>query len=105
MPRGRRCLLLRISPPDKTVRLKAWEYYLDGSGIDARIFAERYRLTVGQISGVCKSCSLRSGKCGARELTDGIMSLNSESSVCELVHPMFGLDDLVAQDHITEALK
>lgn len=102
-PRGRSCFSLKISPPNKNVRLRAWEYYLGGLETDTQILAERYRLTVGQIAEVRKSCSPKSAD--RRELTDGIMALNSESPVCRLIRPMFRLEDLVAQDHITETLK
>lgn len=99
--RGRKRLFLKIPPLDRETRLKAWTYYLDGSEIDAKALADRYRLTVGQIAEVCGSPKAKD----MRELTDRIMSLNSESSVCSLIRPMFRLEDLAAQDHITDALK
>ncbi|MDE6031330.1 MAG: ATP-binding protein, partial [Oscillospiraceae bacterium] len=102
-PRGRSCFSLKITPPDKALRLKAWEYYLDGADIDAKFLAERYRLTVGDIAEVCKRYS--TGSADIKELMGGILSLNSESPVCKLIHPMFRLEDLVAQDYITETLK
>lgn len=102
-PRGRSCLSLKISTPDKTQRLIAWEYYLNGSDIDARILAERYRLTVGDIAEVCKRYSSRSAD--IKELTNGILSLNNENPICKLIRPMFRLDDLVAQEYVIETLK
>ncbi len=99
--RGRKRLFLKIPPLDRETRLKAWTYYLDGSEIDAKALADRYRLTVGQIAEVCGSPKAKD----TAELTDRIMSLNSESSVCSLIRPMFRLEDLAAQDHITDALK
>ncbi len=102
-PRGRSCRFLKIPPPDKTVRLTAWEYYLDGCDIDAKILAERYRLTVGDIAEVCGRCSPI--VTDIKELISGISSLNSESPICRLVHPMFRLGDLVAPDNIIETLK
>lgn len=99
--RGRKRLILKIPPLDRDTRLRAWTYYLDGSEIDAKALAERYRLTVGQIAEVCGSPKAKD----MRELTDRIMSLNSESSVCSLIRPMFRLEDLAAQDHIADALK
>ncbi len=99
--RGRKRLFLKIPPLDRDTRLGAWTYYLDGSEIDAKALADRYRLTVGQIAEVCGSPKAKDTK----ELTDRIMSLNSESSVCSLIRPMFRLEDLAAQDHIADALK
>ncbi len=99
--RGRKRLILKIPPLDRDTRLEAWTYYLDGSEIKAKALADRYRLTVGQIAEVCGSPKANDMK----ELTDRIMSLNSESSVCSLIRPMFRLEDLAAQDHITDALK
>ncbi len=99
--RGRKRLFLRIPPLDRETRFRAWTYYLDGSEIDAKALAERYRLTVGQIAEVCGSPKAND----MRDLTNRIMSLNSESSVCSLIRPMFRLEDLAAQDHITDALK
>ncbi len=99
--RGRKRLTLKIPPLDRDTRLRAWTYYLEGSEIDAGSLAERYRLTVGQIAEVCGSPKANDMK----ELTDRIMSLNSESSVCSLIRPMFRLEDLAAQDHIADALK
>lgn len=99
--RGRKRLFLKIPPLDRETRLRAWTYYLDGSEIDAKAFADRYRLTVGQIAEVCGSPKAND----MGELTDRIMSLNSESSVCSLIRPMFRLEDLAAQDHIADALK
>lgn len=101
--RGRSCFSLKITPPDKAQRLIAWEHYLDGADIDARFLAERYHLTVGDIAEVCKRYSSRSAD--IKELMNGILSLNSENPICKLIHPMFRLDDLVAQDYITETLK
>lgn len=101
--RDRSCFSLKITPPDKVLRLKVWEYYLDGSDIDARFLAERYRLTVGDIAKVCKRHSPKPAD--IKELMCGILSLNSESPICKLIHPMFRLEDLVAQDYITETLK
>ncbi len=100
-PRGRKRLFLKIPPLDRETRLRAWTYYLEDSEIDAKALADRYRLTVGQIAEVCGSPKAKD----MAELTDRIMSLNSESSVCSLIRPMFRLEDLAAQDHITEALK
>ncbi len=88
---------------DRTALLKAWEYYLDGSDIDARFFAERYRLTVGNIAEVCGKDPTKPAD--VKKITDGISLLNSESPVCRLIRPMFRLDDLVAQEHIIETLK
>lgn len=102
-PRGRSCFSLKITPPDKAQRLIAWEYYLDGADIDARFLAERYRLTVGDIAEVCKRYSPRPAD--IKELMNGILSLNSENPICKLICPMFRLEDLVAQDYITETLK
>lgn len=102
-PRGRSCFSLKITLPDKVLRLKAWEYYLDGADIDAQFLAERYRLTVGDIAEVCKRYS--PGSADIKEFMGGILSLNSESPICKLIHPMFRLEDLVAQDYITETLK
>ncbi len=99
--RGRKRLILKIPPLDRDTRIRAWTYYLDGSEINAGSLAERYRLTVGQIAEVCGSPKAND----MRELTDMIMSLNSESSVCSLIRPMFCLEDLAAQDHIADALK
>ncbi len=99
--RKRKRLILQIPSPDRDTRLGAWKYYLDGSESDAKALAERYRLTVGQIAEVCAPPKANDMK----ELADRIMSLNSESSVCSLIRPMFRLDDLAAQDHIAEALK
>lgn len=99
--RGRKRLILKIPPMDREMRLRVWTYYLDGSEIDAETLAARYRLTVGQIAEVCDSPKANDMK----ELTDRIMSLNSESSVCSLIRPMFRLEDLAAQDHVAEALK
>lgn len=99
--RGKKRLILKIPPLDRETRLRAWTYYLDGSEIDAKALADRYRLTVGQIAEVCDSPKANDMK----ELTDRIMSLNSESSVCSLIRPMFRLEDLAAQDHIADALK
>ncbi|MBD5128342.1 MAG: ATP-binding protein [Ruminococcaceae bacterium] len=101
--RCRSCFSLKIIPPDKAQRLNIWEYYLDGSDIDARLLAERYRLTVGDIAEVCKRYSSRSA--GIEELKREILSLNSESPICKLIRPMFRLDDLVAQEYVTETLK
>lgn len=103
IPHNRRCLSYKIPALDKAMLLKAWEHYLVGTGIDARFFAERYRLTVGNIAEVCKRYLSKSAD--VKELMDGILSLNSESPICKLIHPMFRLDDLVAQEHITETLK
>lgn len=100
---GRSCFSLKITPLDKAKLLKAWEYYLAGADIDARFLAERYRLTVGSIAEVCKRYLTKPAD--IKELMDGISSLNSESPICKLIHPMFRLDDLVAQDYITETLK
>ncbi len=102
-PRGRSCCLMKIPPLGKAVRLRAWEYYLNGSDIDARVLAGRYRLTVGDIAEVCKRRSPTSND--IKEIISGISSLNSESPICKLVHPMFRLDDLVAQDYIVETLR
>ncbi|MCH5195967.1 MAG: ATP-binding protein [Oscillospiraceae bacterium] len=102
-PHSRSCLSLKTAPLDNSLRLKAWEYYLDGTDIDVKFLSERYRLTVGDIAEVCKRCSPRPAD--IKELMNGILSLNSESLICKLIHPMFCLEDLVAQDHITEALK
>ncbi len=99
----RSCFLLKVSPPDKATRLKAWKYYLDGADIDTRLLAERYRLTVGEIAEVCKRNSSRPAD--IKKLMETILSLNSESPICKLIHPMFRLEDLVAQDYITETLK
>ena len=99
--RGRKRLILKIPPMDREMRLRVWTYYLDDSEIDAKALAARYRLTVGQIAEVCGSPKAKNMK----ELTDRIMSLNSESSVCSLIRPMFRLEDLAAQDHIADALK
>ncbi len=99
--RGRKRFILKIPPLDRDTRLKAWTYYLNGSEIDAKALAARYRLTVGQIAEVCGSPKANDMK----ELTDRIMSLNSESSVYSLIRPMFRLEDLAAQDHIADALK
>lgn len=102
-PRGRSCFSLKITPLDKTGRLKAWEYYLGDTDIDARVLAERYRLTVGDIAKVCVRHSR--GNADLTELKDRILSLNSESPLCRLIRPMFRLGDLVAQDYITETLE
>ncbi len=101
--RGRSCFSFKIASPDKTQRLIAWEYYLEGSDIDARILAERYRLTVGDIAEVCKRYSSRSAD--IKELTNGILSLNNENPIGKLIRPMFRLDDLVAQEYVLETLK
>lgn len=101
--RGRSCFSLKITPPGKAQRLIAWEYYLDGADIDARFLAERYRLTVGEIAEVCKRHLPRPAN--IKKLMSGILSLNSESPICKLIHPMFRLEDLVAQDYVTETLK
>lgn len=103
MLRDRSRFLLKVSPPDKATRLKAWEYYLNGADIDAQFLAERYRLTVGGIAEVCKRNLSRPAD--IKELMSGILFLNSESSICKLIHPMFRLEDLVAQDYVTETLK
>lgn len=100
---GRSCFSFKITSLDKAVLLKAWEYYLVGMDIDARFLAERYRLTVGNIAEVCKR--YLSKPADIKKLMDGISSLNSENPICKLIHPMFRLDDLVAQNHITETLK
>lgn len=102
-PRGRCCYFLKITPLNKTMRFKAWEYYLSDTDIDPFFLAERYRLTVGDIAETCKKHMARPGD--VKELMDGISSLNSESPICKLIHPMFRLKDLVAQDYITETLK
>lgn len=101
--RGRSSFLLKVPPPDKVTRLKAWEHYLDGADIDARFLAERYRLTVGEIAEVCKRNSSRPAD--IKKLMNGILFLNSESPICKLIHPMFRLEDLVAQNYVTETLK
>lgn len=101
--RNRSRFLLKVSPPDKATRLKAWEYYLNGADIDAQFLADRYRLTVGGIAEVCKRNPSRPAD--IKELMSGILFLNSESSICKLIHPMFRLEDLVAQDYVTETLK
>ncbi|MCH5204676.1 MAG: ATP-binding protein [Oscillospiraceae bacterium] len=102
-PHGRNRLSLKTAPLDNALRLKAWGYYLEGADIDVKLLAERYRLTVGDIAEVCKRCSPRPADIKA--LMGGILSLNSESPVCKLIHPMFRLEDLIAQEHITETLK
>lgn len=102
-PRGRSCFSMKITPPDKAARLRAWEYYLNGTDIDAGFLAERYRLTIGEIAEVCKRHSPRPAN--IKELMDSILSLNSESPICRSIRPMFRLEDLVAQDYITETLK
>lgn len=102
-PRGRSCFSLKITPPDKAQRLIAWEYYLEGANIDARFLAERYRLAVGDIAEVCKRHS--TPPADIKELMNGILSLNSENPICKLIRPMFRLDDLVAQEYVTETLK
>lgn len=102
-PRGRSCFSLKITTPDKAQRLIAWEYYLDGADIDARSLAERYRLTVGDIAKVCKRHSPRPAD--IKELMNGILSLNSENTICKLIRPMFRIEDLVAQEYVTETLK
>ncbi len=99
--RGRKRFIIKIPTLDKDTRLGAWTYYLDGSEIDAKALAARYRLTVGQIAEVCGSPKAKD----MEELTDRIMSLNSESSVCSLIRPMFRLEDLAAQDHIADSLE
>jgi len=99
--RCRKRLLLKIPPLDWDTRFRAWTYYLDGTEIDAKALVARFHLTIGQIAEVCGSPKAN----GMKELTDRIMSLNSESSVCSLIRPMFRLEDLAAQDHIADALK
>lgn len=103
MPRGRNCFSLKTAPLNNAQRIKAWEHYLDGTDIDAQALAERYRLTVGDIAKVCKKHLARPAD--IKEIMNGILSLNSESPICRLIRPMFRLEDLVAQAHITEALK
>lgn len=100
---GRSCFSLKIKPLDKAMLLKAWEYYLVGADIDARFFAERYRLTVGNIARVCKRHLTKPAD--SKVLMGEILSLNSESPICRLIHPMFCLDDLVAQDYIIQTLR
>ena len=102
-PSVRGCFSLKITPLDRTMRLKAWEHYLADTDIDTRFLAERYRLSVGDIAEVCKKKS--AGSVYIKDIMSGISSLNSEDPICKLIHPMFRLDDLVAQDHITEALR
>ena len=102
-PHGRDCFSLKIPPLDRAGRIKAWDYHLDNTDIDTRFLAERYRLSVGDIAEVCKNHSAESVH--IKDLISGILSLNSESPICDLIHPMFRLEDLVAQDHITKILK
>lgn len=102
-PRGRYNLFLKVPSLDKILRLRAWEYYLGGREIDTKILAERYRLTVGQIAEVCKSgLSINED---IKVLSRRIMSLNSEGTSFKLIHPMFRLKDLVAQDYIIDTLE
>lgn len=100
---GRNCISLKIPSSDRNVLLRAWEYYLDGSDIDARFLAERYRLTVGNIAEICGGD--RNRPADEKRITDEILSLNSESSVCRLIRPMFRLVDLIAQEYVIETLK
>ena len=100
---NRSCFSLKLTPLDKAMLLKAWEFYLADADIDAGFLAERYRLTVGDIARVCKKFLTKPAD--IKELMAEISSLNSESPVCKLIRPMFSLDDLVAQDYITETLK
>ena len=102
-PCGRNCFSLKITPLDCAMRIKVWDYYLKGMDIDTRFLAERYRLSVGDIAEVCKNHSAK--PVYIKELISGILSLNSESPICNLIHPTFRLDDLVVQDYITETLK
>lgn len=101
--RGRDCFYLSVPTSDRSALLKAWEYYLADTDIDPRFFAERYRLTVGDIAEVCNKH--RTDTVDVKDLMNGISSLNSESPICRLIHPMFRLEDLVAQDYIIETLK
>lgn len=98
-PRSARRFVLRIPPPDKELRLKMWEYRVGGRG--ARLLAERYRLTVGQIAEVCGE---RAASSDMSDIINGIMSLNAENAVCKLIRPTFRLDDLVAREYVKETL-
>ena len=102
-PRSRSCFSLRLAPLDPAARIKAWDYHLNGADIDTRFLAERYRLSVGDIAEVCKNHPAK--PVYIKELINGILSLNSESPICNLIRPVFRLDDLAAQDHITDTLK
>lgn len=102
-PRGRCCFSFKTEPLDIAASIKAWDHYLADTDVDTRFLAERYRLSVGDIAEICKKHS--SIPVHIKELMSGISSLNSESPICKLIRPMFRLEDLVAQDYITEALK
>ena len=102
-PHGRNCFSFKIPPLDRSARIKAWDYYLADTNIDSRFPAERYRLSVGDIAEVCKNHSAE--PVHIKDLISRILSLNSESPICDLIHPMFRLEDLVAPNHITKILK
>ncbi len=101
-PRSRSNLLLKIPPADPETRRIVWDFYWQDPNADVRAFAERYRLSVGQIAEVCGRCRLPFAE---GRLVDEILSLNSESPVYQLVRPMFRLEDIAAREHIIDGLK
>ena len=98
---NRYLMYFKIGAIDESKRRCLWNYYLDFNESDIKILSSRYRLTAGQIAGVCRNCNLNADM---KSLISEIMLLNSENSLSQIIHPMFRIDDLIADEHIITVL-
>lgn len=98
----RKILSLNIKPLDQSARRSVWDFYLKNSDVDTGTLSERYHLTAGQIAEVCGKHLLLPEN---GDIVGGIMSLNSENTVCRLVHPMFGLNDVIVPERTAAVLR
>lgn len=100
---NRECINLKTESLNAIKRKFLWDYYLDSSTVETGMLADRYRLNAGQIAGICRNCDLN-GKTDSEALISEIMSLNSKNSLSEIIHPMFKMEDLIADEHIITVL-